>query len=628
MTIDDGRTPHFLLKGPVGAPEDGAPAAFSAALRARLRRQAAGVVALYGVAAGAWIALSDRLLGALVRDADTLVRVSVFKGFAFVFATTALLWLLVRRAVGVVEGALDLVERDAAERRQAEARAERERGFAAGLIEALPGVFYFYDERRRLIRWNENLERVSGHSAAELARMDPLDLFAGEDRARVTRQIAAVFEAGASSVEASLVAKGGAATPYLFTGKRITLDGAPCLVGVGVDVAERERALDALRRSEARHRTTLDSILEACQLIGFDWRYLYLNHAAATQNRRPNDELLGRTVPEAWPGVEQTPLFALLTRAMADRVPQHGEVEFAFADGHTGWFDVRVQPAPEGIFLLSIDISERKRAEVALRELNQGLERMVAERTRDLDAARERAESADRIKSAFLATMSHELRTPLNSILGFTGIILRGLAGPLTDEQSKQLGMVQGSARHLLDLINDVLDLSKIEAGQLEVRAAPFDLLASVRRAAASVAPFADKKGLALRVVAPEGVVAMESDQRRVEQVLLNLLNNALKFTDRGEVTLAVEVAGDPVAARVVVSDTGVGIREEDLARLFQPFYQVDSGLQRQHEGTGLGLAICRRLAGLLGGTIRAESAPERGSAFTVEIPLRRASKP
>jgi len=585
-------------------------------------------VVLYGVSAGAWIALSDRLLGALVRDADTLVRVSVFKGFVFVLATTALLGLLARRALGIIGRALDAVDRDVTELRRAEDRAARERGFADGLIDALPGVFYLYDERRRFLRWNANFERVSGYTAAELMRLDPLDFFGGEEKERVAWRVAEVFEAGASTVEASLVAKSGDTTPYLFTGKRITFDGAPCLMGVGVDVTERERALDDLRRSEARYRTTLDNILEACQILDFEWRYLYLNHTAAAQTRRPNDELLGRTILETWPGIEETPAFALLARSMAERAPLQRETEFTFADGSTGWFDVRVQPVPEGIFVLSIDITERRRAEGALRELNEGLERKVAERTRDLDAARERAESADRIKSAFLATMSHELRTPLNSILGFTGIILRGLAGALTAEQSKQLGMVQGSARHLLDLINDVLDISKIEAGQLEVRAAPFDLLASVRRAVASVAPMAEKKGLSLRVVTPAASEPMVSDQRRVEQVLLNLLNNALKFTDRGEVTLTVTVDGDPAAARIAVTDTGIGIREEDLARLFQPFYQVDSGLQRQHEGTGLGLAICRRLTGLLGGTLRAESAWGRGSVFTVVIPMKRAPTP
>ena len=316
---------------------------------------------------------------------------------------------------------------------------------------------------------------------------------------------------------------------------------------------------------------------------------------------------------------------------MEQRVGVNAETEFEFADGHRGWFDVRAQPVPEGIFVLSVDISERRRAEQALRELNESLERKVEARTRDLDAAKERAEAADRVKSAFLATMSHELRTPLNSILGFTGIVLKGMAGPLTSEQQKQLGMVQGSARHLLDLINDVLDISKIEAGQLEIRCLPFDLRASIARVTGSVLPLAEKKGLSLRVVEPQSLPPMSSDQRRVEQVLLNLLNNAIKFTERGAVTLTAMLvddfdphgSGQPVrAACVRVSDTGIGMRQEDLSSLFQPFRQIDSGLQRQHEGTGLGLAICRRLTDLLGGTIVAESAPGEGSSFTVLLPF------
>ena len=162
----------------------------------------------------------------------------------------------------------------------------------------------------------------------------------------------------------------------------------------------------------------------------------------------------------------------------------------------------------------------------------------MARRTAELAVAKERAESADRLKSAFLATMSHELRTPLNSIIGFTGIMLQGLAGPLNAEQTKQLGMVQSSARHLLALINDVLDISKIEAGQLEIRAEQFDLRSSLEKVAALVKPLAEKKGLALRVVLSPDVGQAVSDRLRVEQVLLNLLNNAVKFTERGEVTL------------------------------------------------------------------------------------------
>ncbi len=284
---------------------------------------------------------------------------------------------------------------------------------------------------------------------------------------------------------------------------------------------------------------------------------------------------------------------------------------------------------------VGIDITERKQAEIALRELNANLEAKVAERTDELQAALIRARSADEMKSAFLATMSHELRTPLNSIIGFTGILLQNLAGPLNAEQTKQLGMVRGSARHLLELINDVLDISKIEAGQLEVRAEPFDLRASLDRLAASIRPMAEEKGLTLEVMIPEEPFDMVSDRRRVEQILLNLLNNAIKFTERGNITLTAGPVSNfrarpdspPCAAvRLRVADTGIGIKPGDLATLFKPFRQIDTGLTRQHEGTGLGLAICRRLAVLLQGNISVSSVWLKGSEFTVTIPLRLSS--
>ena len=536
---------------------------------------------------------------------------------------------LLVEAANDVSFALDNIANEA-ERLRASALADKEARFANVLVESVPGILYLYDETGRFLRWNRNFEAVSGFTTAEIATMHPLDFFTGEEKDLLAARIAETFAKGESSVEASFVSKDMRTTPYYFTGKRIVFDGAPCLVGVGVDISERIRAETALRQTEERYRTTLDGILEGGQLIGFDWRYLYLNHAAELHNRRPNTELLGRTMSECWPGIEATSVYALMQRCMETRVANHEEVEFVFPDGRRGWFDVRAQPVPEGIFVLSIDISERKTAEHALRELNESLERKVAERTRDLEAARVRAESADRIKSAFLATMSHELRTPLNSIIGFTGIILQGLAGALNPEQSKQLGMVQSSARHLLDLINDVLDISKIEAGQLTVHFAAMDLRASIERVAQSVGPHLAKKGLSLDVRLPPSLPPLESDRRRVEQILLNLLNNAIKFTDRGGVTVLVEFPGDrdaetswhAPAVSITVSDTGIGMKKEDIGKLFQPFRQIDSGLERQHEGTGLGLAICHRLAKLLGGTIRADSTWAEGSAFTVTLPL------
>ncbi len=255
------------------------------------------------------------------------------------------------------------------------------------------------------------------------------------------------------------------------------------------------------------------------------------------------------------------------------------------------------------------DITAQKRAEELLRESHA---RMAL--------AKERAEAADRVKSAFLATMSHELRTPLNSIIGFTGVLLQGLAGPLNAEQQKQLEMVQSSARHLLALINDVLDISKIEAGELRVDAVPCDVRASMNRVAGMVKPLAEKKGLLLDVALPPPGAEPVGDARRVEQVLLNLLNNAIKFTERGRVALRARVAASRL--EIAVAETGIGIAERDLATLFQPFQQLDSTLTRQHEGTGLGLAICRRLARLMGGDVRAESEPGKGSVFTLTLPL------
>lgn len=266
----------------------------------------------------------------------------------------------------------------------------------------------------------------------------------------------------------------------------------------------------------------------------------------------------------------------------------------------------------------------------ALASANENLERIVGERTEALRIAKDRAESADRLKSAFLATMSHELRTPLNSIIGFTGILLQGLAGSLNEEQRKQLGMVRTSSRHLLSLINDVLDISKIEAGELHLARAPFDLLDSVRKIVGTMEPIAQRQQLVLAVELPAGLqsIAMLGDARRIEQVLLNLLSNALKFTEKGKVTLSVGVqpplpaTHDVGSVEIRVSDTGPGIREEHMDLLFKPFRQVDLTLARKHEGTGLGLAICHRLVTMMGGVIQAHSTWGVGSTFTVRVPM------
>jgi hypothetical protein len=249
------------------------------------------------------------------------------------------------------------------------------------------------------------------------------------------------------------------------------------------------------------------------------------------------------------------------------------------------------------------------------------LEAVVKERTAELAAARDRAEESDRLKSAFLAVMSHELRTPLNSIIGFTSIVLQGLAGPLSEEQTRQLGMVQGSARHLLELINDVLDISRIEAGEVEIVLKAFDVPEAIEKAVQKVIPLAEKKGLTLAVeVAPE-VDRITSDRRRVEQILINLLNNAVKFTEHGEVRIECCLSNDRLVTRVM--DTGIGINPEDVGKLFTEFRQLDTGLNRKQEGSGLGLSICKKLVALLDGDIRVESKPGEGSVFTFTLPIK-----
>jgi PAS domain S-box-containing protein len=399
---------------------------------------------------------------------------------------------------GIIE--FQSVGRDITERKQMEKAILKERDFSDAMLNSLPGVFYFYDQAGKFLRWNRNFEVVSGYSGEEIAWMNPLDFFVGAERDYIAQRIQEVFETGESDAEANLVTKNGEQIPYYFTGKRIEIENVPYLIGMG------------------------------------------------------------------------------------------------------------------------IDITQRRVAEQELRKLNLELEERITARTEELAAAMIKAQESDRLKSAFLAAMSHELRTPLNSIIGFTGVILQGLAGPLNEEQTKQLNMTRDSARHLLVLINDVLDISKIEAGQLEILKRPFDMRQAVESALRVVHPLAQRKSLQLVTSIGSGVGMINNDRRRVEQVLINLVNNAIKFSEHGKIRI--ECRMRETWLETSVHDEGIGIKPEDIDRLFRPFQQIDTGLARNHEGTGLGLAICERLVTAMGGEITVESQWSVGSIFRFTLPV------
>jgi signal transduction histidine kinase len=259
-------------------------------------------------------------------------------------------------------------------------------------------------------------------------------------------------------------------------------------------------------------------------------------------------------------------------------------------------------------------------------ELEAKVQAATAELAKQNELLRRQAidlEQASAAKSQFLANMSHELRTPLNAILGYAAMTLQGISGELTPAQRKNVARIEANGRHLLAIINEILDITRIEAGRMPLQVSEFAVQDLLREVTTELEPIVARSTLRVETRISPKTPKMRTDRQKVKQILVNLLSNALKFTHAGSITIAVDHAGASKLVSIAVRDTGIGISDPDLEKIFEDFQQVDNTLTRAYGGTGLGLSICRRLATMLRGTIKVESQLGQGSTFTLVLPAR-----
>jgi len=404
-------------------------------------------------------------------------------------------------------------------------------------------------------------------------------------------------------------------------------------LSLALDTTERKSIEEALQASEEKYRQIVETAPIGIFRSTVEGRLLSANSKLASLFGFHSPEEMISSVDDisgqmyVHPEQRRT----IVDHATASKEFVSTEVEFRRPNGSTFLCNSYVRAVGDSsghvAFLEGFveDITERVRAEESLRAAYDELEQRVRERTADLSAANERLQELDRLKSQFLASMSHELRTPLNSIIGFTSLLRQGLTGPVNAEQKKQLEIVQTSASHLLTLINDLLDVSRIEAGRADLDHQAFDFVDVLNEVMRLLEPMANRKGLEVIADVQAPTIPMVGDRKRTLQVLLNLANNAVKFTEKGRVTIGASVERD--ALRVTVADTGIGIRPEHIGMLFEAFRQVDGSAKRVYEGTGLGLYLCQKLLTLMGGEIKVESVYGAGSCFTYTMPIELAAE-
>lgn len=483
------------------------------------------------------------------------------------------------------------------------------------------------DSSGTIVMWNEGARRLYGYTASEIVGL-PVARLHRPDDTTAELMMTEALEDGKSEGAVERVRKNGT----VFTSRTVitpryskggSLSG--CLL-IGRDITEEVRLALELEKSQAYTRAILESAPDAMVIVNAGGEIQLANAVTETLFGYARDELLGRhaemLIPtrhrHRHPGDGAAFFSEPRGRAVDEGPVDEGPVDPGPVDPGlelTGRrkdgteFPVQISLSPlqveEGLATAAIrDVTERKRFEQDLRDVNL------------------RLEEADQAKDRFLANMSHELRTPLNAILGFTGTLLLGLPGALNSDQTAQLRIVQSSGRHLLSLINDLLDMARIESGKVELQIEPVDLQELLDDVAQGLQPLADEKGLELAVVAPSERIEIRTDRRTVRQILINLANNAIKFTDDGGVRFLLSRHSEDgvVLTRVTVVDTGRGIKPEDQDNLFAAFERIEASTAQPYEGTGLGLYISLKLATMLRAAIRFDSEFGSGSSFTLEF--------
>ena len=425
-------------------------------------------------------------------------------------------------------------------------------------------------------------------------------------------------------LEVTALDKEGNAKTLLLSRQRL---GDDMLIAF-IDITARQAAEEKVRElSQA-----IEQSPEAIVITDLDANIEYVNDAFVTSSGFDREELLGRNVRLQSSGKTSRATYAELWTKLTQGQVWRGELINRRKDGTEYTEFAIISPMRDAngrttrYVAVKQDITEKKRLGEELDRHRYRLQELVEERTRELEIAKTRAEAASIAKSTFLANMSHEIRTPMNGVLGMTHLLRRS---GLNEKQAGYLDKIEVSGNHLLAVINDILDISRIEAGRLPIEESEFFLSDLIRDVSNIVGQSAVDKGLLLRIDVGDAPRVLHGDRKRLRQALVNYLSNAVKFTEHGQITLrcnTLEKRETDYLVQFEVEDTGAGISPDDLGRLFQSFEQADNSATRKHGGAGLGLAITRRIAELMGGTAGARSEPGKGSTFWLTVRLARAS--